>query len=130
MSPVARFLMCIGKWQIICGRAPSEPICHKRRIPPSNCAVQKEIVGKIAPRASAFDDLDRHEAFALHVRDHPLVNHFRDARAWSPFDLVTPEAFRQTTFYRKIYQPSGMEFHLARGNAELTARGTGKPAAD
>ena len=64
----------------------------------------------------AFDDLDRHEAFALHLRDHSLVNHFRDARdarAWSPFDLVTPEAFRQTTLYRKIYQPRGMEFQLA-----------------
>lgn len=34
----------------------------------------------------AFDDLDRHEAFGLHVRDHPVVSHFRDARdarAWA-----------------------------------------------
>jgi DNA-binding CsgD family transcriptional regulator len=64
----------------------------------------------------AFDDMDRHEVFALHVRDHPLVKHFRDARdarAWSPFDLVTPEAFRQTALYRKIYQPLGIEYQLA-----------------
>ena len=65
---------------------------------------------------NAFDDLDRHESFALHVRDHPLVAHFRDARharAWSPYDLVTPEAFRQTSLYRKIYQPRGIEYQLA-----------------
>lgn len=34
----------------------------------------------------AFDDLDRHEAFGLHVRGHPVVSHFRDARdarAWA-----------------------------------------------
>ena len=64
---------------------------------------------------NAFDDLDRHESFALHVRDHPLVAHFRgarDARAWSPYDLVTPEAFRQTALYRKIYQPRGIEYQL------------------
>ena len=64
----------------------------------------------------AFNDLDRHEAFALHVLDHPLVRHFRDARdarAWSPYDLVTPEAFHQTALYRKIYQPRGMAFQLA-----------------
>lgn len=63
----------------------------------------------------AFDDLDRHEAFGLHVRDHPVVSHFRDARdarAWSPYDLVAPEAFRQTTLYRKIYRPRGIEFQL------------------
>jgi DNA-binding CsgD family transcriptional regulator len=63
----------------------------------------------------AFDHLDRHEAFALHARDHPLVNHFRnarDARAWSPYDLVTPEAFRQTALYRKVYQPRGIEYQL------------------
>ena len=63
----------------------------------------------------AFDDLDRHEAFALHVRDHPLVGHFgvaRDARAWSPYDLVAPEAFRQTSLYKKIYQPRGIEYQL------------------
>jgi DNA-binding CsgD family transcriptional regulator len=63
----------------------------------------------------AFEDLDRHEAFALHVRDHPLVKHFRDARdarAWSPYDLVTAEAFRQTALYRKVYQPRGIEYQL------------------
>jgi DNA-binding CsgD family transcriptional regulator len=63
----------------------------------------------------AFDDLDRHEAFALHARDHPLVGHFRsarDARAWSLYDLVTPEAFRQTALYRKLYQPRGIEYQL------------------
>ena len=64
----------------------------------------------------AFDDLDRHEAFALHARDHPLADHFRearDARAWSPHDLVSPAAFRQTALYRKIYQPRGIEYQLA-----------------
>ena len=64
---------------------------------------------------NAFDDLDRHEAFALHVRDHPLVGHFRDARdarAWSPCDLVAPDVFRQTALYRKIYQPRGIEHQL------------------
>jgi DNA-binding CsgD family transcriptional regulator len=63
----------------------------------------------------AFDDLDHHEAFALHVRDHPLVAHFRaarDARAWSPYDLVAPEIFRQSALYRKIYQPRGIEYQL------------------
>jgi len=62
-----------------------------------------------------FDGLDRHEAFALHVRDHPLVSHFRDARdarAWSPYDLVASEVFRQTPLYRKIYQPRGIEHQL------------------
>ena len=66
--------------------------------------------------AAACAALDHREALELHVREHPVVGHFRhsrDARAWSLYDLTTQDAFRRTALYRKVYRPMGIEYQLA-----------------
>jgi DNA-binding CsgD family transcriptional regulator len=80
----------------------------------------------IDPRARSFNltcwpggslgELDRRDAYLLHRDEHPLVEHYRgarDARAWSLYDFVDPQAFRKTRLYGTIYQPLGIEYQLA-----------------
>ena len=63
----------------------------------------------------SFSRLDAKKVAAMHVRDHPLVDHFRfgrDSKAWGLHDLVSPEAFRQTALYRNLYRSLGVEYQL------------------
>lgn len=63
----------------------------------------------------AFTDLNAKEAAAMHIRDHPLVAHFRagrDSKAWDLHDLVSREAFKRTGLYRNLYRRLGVEYQM------------------